>query len=326
MLNIAFLSSLRANLQISSGDDVYHSSVTNTPDALCPVAPIPNQPLPSPSPFFISRDGPDTPSIEPVSRSPSSSPHTTQTQVQTASTEDEKTEALRLIADSILQQRFIAVRSVFLHPIILCLALLVHAIVARWFLRRPRDTILVAFSYTVFILSVAFAMAYVTREYGEFAKQTATRTWLTQFHQARHPQSPSNNKAILEDDILVAKYDSKVVGVLVLRTARTHAFMAGAPSGPPRNHRRRSSHSSHARLTGIIRAWTVKTSYRRKGIGTDLLRQAVEVCRQRRLDGPVFADEHANAVRVLPRIFNADFERKQNMARELLMDVIEEEC
>ncbi|KAL1855422.1 dynein heavy chain [Paecilomyces lecythidis] len=325
---LAFLSSLRANLQISSREDLYHSStppsVTNTPDALCPVVSIPSQSLPSPSPFLISKDIPDVPSIEPDIQPPPSSLYS----IQTAGTEDEKTGALRLIADSVLEQRFVAARALFLHPVILCLILLVHAVVARWLFRRPYNTVLVAFGYTVCILAMVFAMTYLSREYGYLATQSETREWLIQPHRARHPPSSSNSKSLPEDDILVAKYGSEVVGALVFRIARTRAFMTAPPStsGFTRGHRRRSSHSSSARLTGVVRAWTVKTNYRHRGIGTDLLRQAVEMCRRRRLDGPVFADDHAYSVRVLPRIFNTVFEKRDERAKDLLTDIIEEEC
>ncbi|KAJ9366591.1 hypothetical protein DTO282E5_8702 [Paecilomyces variotii] len=248
----------------------------------------------------------------------------------TAGTEDEKTDALRLIAASVLEQRFIAIRSLFLHPVVLCLALLAHAIAARLLFRKPYNTVLGAFGYTVCILSAVFALTYVSREYAYLATQSETRAWLIQPHRARHPPSSNNSssKSLPEDDILVAKYDSRVVGALVFRIARTRAFMTGTPSatGFTRGHRRRSSHSSSARLTGVIRAWTVKTSYRHRGIGTDLLRQAVEMCRRRRLDGPVFADDHAYSVRVLPRMFGRAFERRDTRARDLLTDVIEEEC
>ncbi|KAJ9300683.1 hypothetical protein DTO271G3_1847 [Paecilomyces variotii] len=326
---LAFLSSLRANLQISSREDLYHSStppsLANTPDALCPVVSIPSQSLPSPSPFFISKDTPDIPSIEPDARPFFSSRYS----IQTAGNEDEKTDALRLIAASVLEQRFVAIRSLFLHPVVLCLALLAHAIAARLLFRKPYNTVLGAFCYTLCILSAAFALAYVSRKYAYLATQSETRAWLIQPHRARHPPSSNNSSKLLpEDDILVAKYESRVVGALVFRIARTRAFMTGTPSstGFTRGHRRRSSHSSSARLTGVIRAWTVKTSYRHRGIGTDLLRQAVEMCRRRRLDGPVFADDHAYSVRVLPRMFDGAFERRDARARDLLTDVIEEEC
>ena len=50
--------------------------------------------------------------------------------------------------------------------------------------------------------------------------------------------------------------------------------------------------------------------YRKKGIGTGLLEAAVSQCRSRGWPGPVFAEQHANSARLVPRWFHASFERE----------------
>lgn len=57
-----------------------------------------------------------------------------------------------------------------------------------------------------------------------------------------------------------------------------------------------------------------------------LLESAVSICRVRRLDGPIFAEEHhALATKLLPWIFNKGFEKQEEWARSLLREVIEGE-
>jgi Acetyltransferase (GNAT) family len=72
------------------------------------------------------------------------------------------------------------------------------------------------------------------------------------------------------------------------------------------------------RQPALIRAWTVRSRYRGKGIGTGLLETAVMICQSKGWDGPVFDDAHANSARVLPAIFNGRFDAIEASARKTL--------
>ncbi|OAA68374.1 gcn5-related n-acetyltransferase [Niveomyces insectorum RCEF 264] len=77
---------------------------------------------------------------------------------------------------------------------------------------------------------------------------------------------------------------------------------------------------------GVIRAWTTKLRYRRRGVGTDLLQEAVRVTRERcGKDAAVgFAREHANSTMVLAAMYNSAFRANERRATETLDKVLAE--
>lgn len=263
-----------------------------------------------------------------------------------ASTDDDRSEALRLIADSIVQQRLLAVRSILLHPAVLTLSLLILTILVRSAYRNPlTNGPVVSVIGAMLVAAALIALHRATRRYMTLAEIVRNPCWLKEGLYLRNNHGGGDGSAggfknhnhrrgslMPEDEILLTKYHDEIVGVLVLRTARTNALTSGAPSANGRRAlRHRHSNSNNAsvgRLTGVIRAWTVTPSHRYRGIGIGLLESAVSICRTRRLDGPIFADErlhsaHIPGFRMLPWPFNADFQKMEDWATGLLRDVIE---
>jgi ribosomal protein S18 acetylase RimI-like enzyme len=104
------------------------------------------------------------------------------------------------------------------------------------------------------------------------------------------------------------------------------------------NHHNHSNHSNHSNRRkphsrqnsrrgggkGVIRAWTTKLRYRGRGVGGDMLREAVRLTRERRgRDAQVgFAREHANSVAVLPELFNRGLRQREMRAARALEAVL----
>jgi hypothetical protein len=125
LVRAAFLNSLRAN--ISLGDDSTPPSLVSTPDSLRPTAMASSAgsfPPPSPSPLAQPPAVPDAPS-DPLENIP---PLTT----TLATTTEDKIEALRLVADSVAQQRQLASKAVILHPLTIAVGVGLLAVVGQW--------------------------------------------------------------------------------------------------------------------------------------------------------------------------------------------------
>ncbi|OJI89740.1 hypothetical protein ASPTUDRAFT_195262 [Aspergillus tubingensis CBS 134.48] len=130
------------------------------------------------------------------------------------------------------------------------------------------------------------------------------------------------------DIMLVTKYQNRVIGTLVLRIIHTEEELWGhvrdaavrdqlyqyqqqyTPSTP--------GTGSCQPLVGVIRAWTVQQHLRGIGVGKNLLQDAVRICRERGVKGPVFSDCHANEVLGLPVVCNGELVRRERWAREVL--------
>lgn len=249
---------------------------------------------------------------------------------------------MRLVSNGVAEQRQLATRCIVLHPAILTVTLFLLGLGLRWAYYFPnlRRILPALFLFTVLVTTCTLlVLHHATRGYLHHAEKVGTVAWLREG--LRRGRSNSNNNSSKnnhlppEDDIIIAQNgNDEVIGCLVLRTARTNALNEGHPSANGarawRSHHRHSgsfssytSPTSAGRLTGVIRAWTVNPSYRHKGAGLALMEEAVAICRARRLDGPIFADDHANSQRYLPRIFNRAFEAQDQRARGVLMKVIE---
>ncbi|KAK2790439.1 hypothetical protein FQN53_009462 [Emmonsiellopsis sp. PD_33] len=320
---LAFLSSLRTNLQISSSnEDLLPPSplipVTNTPDLLRPL------PKSSPEPRFYSKlpsaypselqSAPQTqPSGVKLSSEKESDheilyppPYTTFSAIK----EDDILAALGLVSDSVAQQRQIAAKCIVFHPAVLAASIMVFLTVAKLlYTGSPSDLVLMAGMWAGCALAGLVTIRHMVNGYLALAERVGNWSWLS--------ESSVNGVSHRRDEILVTKYGDDVVAVLVLRIAKT-VTNTGIPGMKPRSSRRKSS----ARWTGIIRAWSVKHSHRHQGVGTRLLEEAVAYCRLRSLDGPVFADDHANATQVLPSVFNGKFQQHEGWARGVLEWVI----
>ncbi|UPK97111.1 hypothetical protein LCI18_008046 [Fusarium solani-melongenae] len=280
----AFFTFLRANLVLHSA----MTSATNSPQ-LGPSVPFSSYVPPSPSPLAAS--GPfcgfdDDDDIEPLS-------------LEVLDKPQDKIEGLRLVADSIAQMRQRASLNLVFHP--LCLAGLSTALAAIYHLggvSRLDPGLGMTISCGV-IMSYLMGIRYLASGYISLAERLRWN-WL---------RADDGE----EDTLLAARLNDDIIGTLVLRLE----------PNPTSGHRRRRSLSLRGGK-GVIRAWTTNLHYRGKGVGKDLLHEAVRVTKERcGKDAEIgFAQEHANSAMLLPSIFNAPFRRDEVRATKALDGVL----
>ncbi|KAI0402090.1 hypothetical protein F4802DRAFT_390461 [Xylaria palmicola] len=231
--------------------------------------------------------------------------------------EAEKEDALRLIADSIAQQRQTSASYLISHPFLLppLAVALAGAYQYAWGYRQDLGTTLLMMCGV--IMTYLLGIRYYTGGYIQAAEELRW-SWLS-------PTSSPNPSPSEQDLILGVHFGRQLVGALVLRlepspSSSTH----GSPGGGGGSGRRRSRTSLLRGGRGVIRAWTVKLRYRGQGVARDLLHEAVRLTRERcGRDAEVgFAAEHANSKAFLPEPFNTPFRRSERKAAKSLEKVL----
>lgn len=205
---------------------------------------------------------------------------------------DEVLSAHRLIADSVAQQRQLAARAIIFHPVWLGAMLAVFAVVYKWLYHDSSDLPLIGTTGAGCVMAGLTLVRLWTGGYIEHAEHVGTRAWL------EGAEESGGDK----QEILVTKFGEKIIGALVVK---------GVQEG--------------RKVHGVIRAWTVTQRYRGKGVGSGLLEEAMLVCQKRRWKGPEFDEEHANAKKVLPSLFNGPFERRERRARGALEKLVKKQ-
>ncbi|KAI0447076.1 hypothetical protein F4803DRAFT_396060 [Xylaria telfairii] len=229
-------------------------------------------------------------------------------------TQSEKEDALRLIADSIAQQRQTSSSHLVFHPFLLppLVAALAGAYQYAWAYRHDIGTLLLT-SCGV-IMTYLLGIRYCTGGYIQAAEDIRW-SWLS-------PTSSPDPPPSEQDLILGVHFGKQLIGALVLRIepspSSTHISNGGG--------RRRSRTSFFRGGRGVIRAWTVKLKYRGQGVARDLLHEAVRLTRERcgREAEVGFAAEHANSRMFLPESFNTPFRRSERKAAKSLEKVLAE--
>jgi GNAT superfamily N-acetyltransferase len=231
-------------------------------------------------------DAPVAPSSPPLDAAP---PLTT----TILTTHDDKAAALKLIADSIAQQRQTASKALILSPAFFAVWILAIAVLARLVYHEPADVGILLTTGAGATMAMFLACRMATAGYIGAAEAV---NW-------GFLQNPDGE----EDVVIGTRFGDEVIGALVLR-------VEGANRG-----------RKAARQTGnaIIRAWTVRLRFRNKGVGRGLLEEAVRVARERGGKDVLvgFADDHANSKRVLWDMFNGVFRKQQERAVKMLEDV-----
>lgn len=214
-------------------------------------------------------------------------------------TPSDKATALSLVASSITEQHHQATLTLLTHPLpLLTLSASLIGIYQYAFLQRNHD-LPTALALTVFTLTAFFlAIRYTTSGYLK-AASALTRPWLL-------------NEYGEEDLIIASRHGNDIIGACVIRLEPNPTLV-----GKRRNRSLKGG-------KGVIRAWTTKAKYRGKGVGGDLLKEAVRVTRERcGRDAAVgFAMEHANSARVLPALFNGAVRRGEMRAARALEGVV----
>lgn len=290
----AFFTFLRANLVLP---DSAMSSNVSTPYLEPTTSQTLTQPSLSPLPSKTAGGTINDDEIPPLS-------------LDVLTTRDDKVAALKLVADSIAQQRQQASVSLIFHP--LCLAVLGAALAAVYqfaWVRHERDLGLGVTMFCGVVMSYLLAVRYFASPYLQLAEELGW-SWL------------SLDEAGAEEDLVLGtRFGGELIGALVLR-------LEPGPGGAGGGGRKRNGgHSRSPSLKGgkgVVRAWTTRLRYRGRGIGGDMLREAVRVTRERcGRDAEVgFAREHANSAVVLPEMFNGPFRNSEVRAARALEGVL----
>ncbi|KAK5132425.1 hypothetical protein LTR08_009108 [Meristemomyces frigidus] len=201
--------------------------------------------------------------------------------------EDDKISALKLAADSIAQMRQAANYSLISHPLNMTIAVAVLALVARYMVESRQDTYLAGTTCAGFIMAALAAFRYLTKGY-LFAAEDISWDWLG------------------DADIIITKFGEEVIGTVMIDWV----------SGESRQKRKKA-------WRGEVVAWTVKMKYRKKGVGSALLEEAVKEAKKKGAETIEFAEDHANSKRILPSLYNGVFDRRERKARELLLDLLQ---
>lgn len=272
----AFLSSLRTNLRL-------HASPPSSPTSTPPSMQSSTASLPPPSPL-----SPATSLPEPAS---SSDPlaHIPDLRTHHATSDPDRAAALRLVADSIAQQRQAANRALLSHPLNLAALAALLATFARYVrLTAGQDWPLVLLSCAGALMAALAACRFLTQGYLHAAEEVDW-DWLD------------------GADVLVTTFGDEVIAAAVVEWV----------SGESARGKRKKA------WRGEIRAWTVRLKYRGKGVGGALLEDVVKEARGKGAESLGFAGEHANSKRVLPVIYNSTMDARERRARELLQDLLE---
>lgn len=289
-------------------------------------------------------------------------PYLTDPPLQTlqATRDVDATAALGVISDNVAREQFVAVHSIVTHPAVLAgsgMTLLTAAKLllcagadagSRTGTGQLSDVVLVLACWAMLAAVGLLCLRLMISGYASLAAQVGNWSWLS--------QSSVNGRSTRRDELIVTKAGDEVVGVVVLRIAKTvglsnqgyggsglHHHASGnnknntnaitnplpadatttAAASPTHHAPRSSRRKSSSRWTALIRAWSVSPAFQHRGIGTALLSETVAYARLRGLDGPVFADDHAHAnadapLLVMRGMFGAPFRAREAWARGLL--------
>jgi len=168
-------------------------------------------------------------------------------------------DGLKLVADSVAQQRQVASRALISHPVNLAVFVAVLAAAVSQLYKTPADLPLVLTTFGGLSMVGLVAVRYLTGRY-IFLAESINWEWLG------------------DDTLLITKFGDQVIGALVLAWVSAEG-----------KRRRKGGR-------GSIRAWTVKLKYRGKGVGTALLEEAAKLTGERGGECIEFAEDHARRI------------------------------
>lgn len=181
-----------------------------------------------------------------------------------ATTNAEKITALRLIADSVAQQRQVASRALITHPLPLSLAFLLLALLAQYF---ALPLMLTTGAGVVMALLVAVRGA--TGGYLVEAEKIGWK-WLEDGNSGEDDGGRGKGKGGEETIVLVTVWGEEIIGALAIRVLKREK-------------------------RALVRAWTVGLKYRGKGVGKALLEEGVRLAMTGRGCKAVeFEEDHAS--------------------------------
>ncbi|CAK7214782.1 hypothetical protein SBRCBS47491_002267 [Sporothrix bragantina] len=229
---------------------------------------------------------------------------------------DDKVDALKLVADSIAQQRQTASRSMVFHP--LNMAGLAAALGVVYQLNPNRDIGMNLTLMSGIVMTYLMTIRYFTAQYIPMAEGLKW-DWIL----------PVNDDGELdpdaeEDTVIGAKYGDEMIGALVLRLVPPTPEAGSAAAAASTNSRKKkgstAANNYYKGGHGVIRAWTTILRYRRRGVGGDMLQEAIQATRDRCGEDAnvVFAENHANSIMVVHEMFNRPFRKAEQWATTAL--------
>lgn len=210
--------------------------------------------------------------------------------------EPDKIAALKLVADSIAQQRQAASRAMIFHPLTIAIYIAIVAVTSQFIYKSSSDTGILITTLAGVTMTCLIAVRGLTSGYLTLAEELKWG-WI-------------QNEDGEEDVVIGSRYGKELIGACILRLERNGngAGKKKAKGGK-----------------GVVRAWTVRIRYRGGGVGTELLEEAVKITRERfGKEAEIgFAAEHANSKMVLPEMFNGGFRKRERRAARALENVVE---
>lgn len=212
--------------------------------------------------------------------------------------DQEKQDALHLVADSIAQQRQTASAAIIFNP--LCIAGLFAMCAGAYhqYQHAGVGTLMTMICGSI-ILYLSFVRFY-TSGYIQRAEEFRWKDFIT---------GPDGK----QDTVIAAVYGDNIIGTVVLRL-----------EGEEINKKKKDAVQPSTVGRGIIRAWTTKMRYRGKGIGSDLLHYAVQTTT--RAFGPTasveFDPNHPHSKHPIPDMFLRTFKKRQQRAEKALRQAL----
>ena len=187
-----------------------------------------------------------------------------------ATTNDEKVAALRLVADSVAQQRQAASRALITHPLPVSLALLLLALIAQY-----ASMPLLFTTGAGVVMSLLVAVRGATGGYLAAAEEIGW-VWLDRGGRGDEAAEDEGSKSQAKDPgdetvVLVTLWGEEVIGTVVLRILKREQ-------------------------RALVRAWTVGLRYRGKGVGRALLEEGVKTAAGKGCGEVEFDKGHASEI------------------------------
>ncbi|KAI4124361.1 MAG: hypothetical protein LQ338_004835 [Usnochroma carphineum] len=343
-----FLSTLRSNIHLSTTSDLCSHPPTPTMSTFSPS----HLAHSTPSPLSL----PQTTTTAATTSSPSE-PLPTLSTYPTTSPSD-RTSALRLIADSIAQQRQSTSYALLSHPYPLSATILLLGILSQYldpytFATTAAGIIMAALLVVRWIASPYIALAEGinfawlegpgpnlpptggkrrrghsrSSSTGSNSSNTGGNVEPAPAPSAASKVTGSNGgggggKRVRNNSSITSRDQSnKDVENVVFVTKWGDDEIIGAMV-------MRVSRLGEKKKKAVVRAWTVKRKYRGHGVGRALLEEGVRHLAARegvKGVGVEFEEGHANSHRVLPGMFNQGFERREKRAKGVLEEVVRAE-
>lgn len=185
--------------------------------------------------------------------------------------DDEKVAALKLVSDSIAQMRQTASRILIFHPANIAIFVALLAAVLTRIYKTKSDTGIAFTTSAGVVMAGLIFVRWCTGEYLFAAEEYAKRA----------PE-------VLEDaDVVVTKFGGEIIGAVILGWKGVEP---GKGSSSPRD----SQRGKRRKWRAEIRGWAVRIRYRGKGVGGDLLEEAVKVAKSKGADSVDLAADHAS--------------------------------